>query len=132
MKNLILILLFMPFLAFARIKANSQIITACSMASNCNSTGVEISQIEDVSIQAVWTGTAENGTFKVQGSNDLVNNPSLVTHWTDQTGSSQAISADGDFMWNVSLAPFRFIRLVYTASSGSGTLNANLSGKGWN
>lgn len=115
--------------AFARVLSSAQIISACSMgAATCVSGAIDIKNIDDISIQAVWTGTAENGAFKLQASNDT---GATVTTWTDLTGSSAVIAADGDFVWNVSNAGYRYLRLVYTKASGTGTLNATFTGKGW-
>lgn len=73
-------------------------------------------------IQAVWTGSPV-GTLKLQISNDNVT-------YTDYTGSSTAVSGAGNFIWNLLDVGYRYIRVAYTAASGSGTLNANISIKG--
>jgi len=122
-----------PIAAFAVIKYNKiQIVTAGSMGASLNSTPVDITNYDNVNIQAVWTGitgSSGSGTFKLQASNDLAGCASVTT-WTDQSGTSQAISADGDFMWNLIGQGYRCIRLVYTRAAGTGTLNVVLSGKG--
>ncbi len=113
-----------------------QIITNGTMASaTVTSIGVDINQIYTFAIQAVYTGSPV-GTFKLQVSCDKVlpasgTDPAAnVLNWTDYTGSSQDISAAGDFAWLVNPAGYRWIRLVYTKASGSGVLNATLNGKG--
>lgn len=70
------------------------------------SNGIDMNQMFGGSIQAVFTG-APVGTLTLEISNDIVtqipgggaNLASGVTTWTTYTGSSQAISAAGDFTY---------------------------------
>lgn len=100
---------------------------AQNMASSWNSDPLYVGQAFGFSIQAVWTGVPV-GTFKLQISNDAGNNeqssnPSTanVTNWSDYTGSSQAISGAGNWAWDVTISAARWVRLVYTATSGTGS-----------
>ena len=93
------------------------------MASSLTSPAVGIQFLDNVGIMASWTGTP-TGTFAVQVSVDTVT-------WVPIT-LSPAITASGSadqayFELNQLSAPY--IRLVYTASSGSGTLNALVTAK---
>lgn len=115
----------------------TQIITSGDMSGSLTSIGIDINQMFGYTVQAVWTGSSPTGTFKLQISNDMVNdymgssNPAAnVTNWTDYSGSSQAITASGDFAWIVSDSNYKWVRLVYTRTSGTGTLNAILTAKG--
>lgn len=111
------------------------------MATSVNSIGIDINQQAAVSVQAVFTG-APVGSFELQASNDIVpqaassGNPvgpnpgANVTTWTTLTCSVTPIVAAGDYMWNIPTAGYRWIRLHYTAISGTGTLNATLDSKG--
>lgn len=107
-----------------------------------NSIGLDIGQVYVSAIQAVFTGSPV-GTLKLQVSCDnvapvqwssgsaIVSNPAAnVVNWTDYTGSSQTISAAGNFAWLINPVGFRWIRLVYTKTSGSGNLNVTFNGKG--
>ncbi len=113
-----------------------QMVSAESMGASINSKGVDLQGLDVYSIHAVYSGGTPVGTLKLQISNDIVgagtsSDPaSLVTNWTDYTGSSLSISAAGDYMWKVTSSGERWVRLVYTRSSGSGTLNVTFSGKG--
>lgn len=119
-----------------------RIATNVSMATSSNSIGIDCNQLALASIQASWTGTAEAGTFKLQISDDIVpvaassSNPvgsdpaANVVNWSDYTGSSTVVAGDGNFTWNMVYVGFRWVRLVYTAASGTGTYNATFSGKG--
>lgn len=130
MGKFILAFLLVPILAIAHVNGKQQILTAQSMGASFNSAGIDISNFDNVNIQAKWTGTAEAGTFKIQASSDSTLPCASATAWTDQSGTSQAIAADGDFMWNLASQGYRCVRLVYTRSAGTGTLNAWLNGKG--
>jgi len=119
-----------------------QIISNASMSSNVISIGIDCNQIALASIQAEWTGATATGTLKLQISNDLVavassnTNPAgpdpaaNVINWSDYTGSTTTVSGPGNFTWNMVYVGYRWLRLVYTAGSGTGTLNATFSGKG--
>lgn len=98
------------------------------------SIGMYVDQIKDWSIQAVWTGSAV-GVFKIQVSNDIVT-PGTgtdlsihVVNWSDYTGSTYSMSAAGDFGWLAQNSGYQWVRLFYTKTSGTGSLNATFSGK---
>jgi hypothetical protein len=110
--------------------------SATSMGSSFELRAVYLGHICNYSIQLVFTGTP-GGTFKLQCSNDPgLPNASFdedrgVTNWTDITGTAVVISAAGDLTWNVENAGYPWVRVVYTFSSGSGSLTsarANVKG----
>jgi hypothetical protein len=60
--------------------------------------------------------------------------PFTPTNWVDITNSPYAVSAAGNYMWNVFDTMYNWVRVVYTDSSG-GTSTAvitqcNFNGKG--
>lgn len=87
-------------------------------------------------IQAVWTGTP-NGTIKLQCSVDpkgITPGESFptLTNPEDIADSSYAITGSaGSFTWNVSEAYFPWIRVVYTNTSSTGTLDVRYNTKGF-
>lgn len=91
-----------------------------SMASSFESSILALDFVNFFSVQAVFTGSP-SGTFKIQVSNDVNSSPS---NWSDLGDSSQAISAAGDIMWDISSAGYKWAKVVYTRTSGSGTCNA--------
>jgi hypothetical protein len=119
-----------------------QIVTNQSMTTSFNSIGIDCNQHALASIQAEWTGATATGTLKLQISDDIVpvqpttgnpvgaNPAGEVVNWSDYTGSTTTVSGPGNFMWNMVYVGFRWVRLVYTSSSGTGTLNATFAGKG--
>lgn len=117
--------------------ANKALFTNTVMNTNLNSVAIPLPDIYGYSIQASYTGTP-TGTFKLQASSDAfkyVNDaqPQVPVHWTDIANSSIAISASGDYMWNVTGSFYNFVRLVYTDASGgtsTAVLNATINNKG--
>lgn len=112
--------------------------SATSMGASFNMSGVYIGHVVNCSIQLVFTGTPV-GEFKLQGSNDAGSpnasqQPHLydgVSNWSDITSSVQAVSAAGDVLYNLSNLGYNFIRVVYTRTSGTGSLTvARLNTKG--
>jgi len=111
------------------------------MASSFKSTGVDLNQTVLYSIEAVFSG-APVGSFNLEVSNDIVpvdpsnTNPvgpdpaGNVVNWVTYTGSSTAVSGSGNFLWNVLEAGYRWVRVSYTATSGSGSCTITFSGKG--
>lgn len=118
-----------------------QMATNQSMATSFKSTGIDLNQTVLYSIEAVWTG-APVGSFNLEVSNDIVavapsaTNPvgpdpaANVVNWVTYTGSATAVSGPGNFLWNVLEAGYRWVRVSYTAASGSGSCNIQYSGKG--
>lgn len=108
------------------------------MASNITSEPSWLGHISQYNIQLVFTGSP-NGNFKLQVSNDA-GRPSAandtdrdfqITNWTDMADSTQAITAAGNHCYEVADAGHRWVRLVWTATSGSGTItSAIINGKG--
>lgn len=90
---------------------------------------VYLGHIVNYALQLFFTGSPV-GTFKLQASNDpgrtylpgQLPQSDTVVNWTDIAGSSQAISAAGDIMWDVQNAGYTWVRIVYTKTSGSGSV----------
>lgn len=116
-----------------------------SMTTSSKSIGIDINQEFAWSIQAEWTG-APVGTLTIEVSNDIVpvapatpsngnpvgpNPAANVVNWSTYTGSAVVVSGtSGNWMYISQLGPYRWVRLSYTATSGTGTLNAVMFGKG--
>ncbi len=102
--------------------------TLTDMSVNIISVPIWLGHIVNYSIQLEFTGSPV-GTFKLQYSDDE-GNPSLppptqyegVSNFTDVAGSSQAITAAGNHMWDVANCGSCWVRFVYTKGSSTGTL----------
>lgn len=96
--------------------------TATSLGATFNSQAVTISDRLGFSIACLVTGTTPAGTFKLQWSNDGVN-------FDDITSQTRAITDVGYYVFNVSACYTKWVRLVYTRTSGTGAVTAVLSSK---
>lgn len=112
--------------------ANDELLTASvTLDDDYNSPAILLATAEMYAVQLVFTGTP-NGAFKLQASNDFGDpaNPvesaraSGVTNWTDLSGTSTNVSAAGSLMFTVDKAPYRWVRVVFTHSSSTGSLTS--------
>lgn len=138
MRHLILLFtLLFATAAFAENRyVNNKIASAISMGGTFNSSIVDIKNLNNVSVEAVWyQGSTPIGALNLQGSNQVVNSTTSVASWTDLSTSvyngSVAVSGNtGSYLYNVTNVGFRWLRAVYTRTSGSGTIDLNFTGKG--
>lgn len=101
-------------------------LTSVDMGSNFTLAPVWLGHIDNYAVQLVFTGSP-NGSFKLQASNDngnTENDKNLVTNWTDILNSNQLITAAGNHMYSVRNAGYQWYRVVWTFTSGSGTLTS--------
>ena len=107
----------------------SQILTDGSMAADVASTPVIIvnypkaTAMINYSIQAVWSaGATPVGSLKLQATND-------GTNWVDIACSSTEVTGNtGSVMYAIAAHSYDQVRLYYTWTSGSATLNAYFKG----
>jgi hypothetical protein len=114
-------------------KINSKVIVDGDMSSDLISTVVDVSTSDTASIQLVWTGVP-TGAFFVQGSLDYRGpdtsgtriNPPVSGTWTSLTldPAPVAIGAAGDWLIDLQSLSFPAIRVIYTFTGGTGTLQA--------
>jgi hypothetical protein len=103
------------------------------MTANINSQPILLANYQGASLQAVWTGTP-TGTLKLQCCNDIpavtdTTDPS-TWNWTDVANSSQSLTGSaGNFVWNVFDVYYRWLRVAYVFSSGTGTLQVAVCAK---
>lgn len=116
---------------------SSPLLTNVTMGANITSLGINLISIYAYSIQVVWSeGSAPIGTFKLQGSNDAGDNGSgqgvsQPTNWTNITSSPQDVSGtSGSLLYDVTECSYRWVRLVYTRTSGTATASATINTKG--
>jgi hypothetical protein len=111
---------------------------AVSMGASFELRPVYLGHIAQYAIQLVFTGTP-TGTLSLQCSNDpghpnaqsITEQSTDVVNWTDISGSSQVITAAGNHTWNAENIGYRWVRVVYTRVSSTGSLTsavANLKG----
>lgn len=95
------------------------------LSGNIESAATNVSQIDDLSIVIAWNGSGLTGTFSVEarnGENDSFRELDF--------GDTIDIDADtGDHRVVFTEVPFTEVKLKYTASAGTGTVNAYLTMK---
>lgn len=109
-----------------RIQNEELVLDSTDMASGIESDPIWLAHIEHYSIQVVFTGSP-NGSFSVQASNDKGSSTNKtefaeITNWTEV--SSENVTTAGSRMLNLENVGYRWARLVWTPSSGSGTVTS--------
>lgn len=105
-----------------------KILDAQSMGASFVSAQFSVLQFKHYSIQFKHTGSPA-GSVKVQISNDEMGISAEDTIWDDYTDSVTAIAAAGSIYLNFRQVAHGKIRVVYTYSSGSGSMTVKLIGK---
>jgi len=101
---------------------NIPIAVNLSMSASVNSDATDLSKADGYSITAVWTGSPV-GLIQLEVSSDDVNffvDPDSITE----------VNGVGQAFWEIDTARYDKVRLSYVRTSGSGTLNASIYGKG--
>lgn len=112
-----------------------KIITSGNMAGNLTSLIVETKLQDNIGIQLDWTGTP-TGIFDVQVSvdhtQDAYGNVTNAGHWVSLSLSTtiKATGSADDAYIDLNQLAAPYVKVVYTATSGTGTLNAYVTGKG--
>lgn len=98
-----------------------KIIDASSMGSSIDGEAIDVGTLKNWSCHFIWTGTP-TGSVSVQSSPN-------GTNWVTISGSQQTTQGNsGSHLINFSGNGYRYIRPVYTYSSGSGSLTAYITG----
>lgn len=128
-----------PALA-ARIVGQSALATTAAMSVSVTSSTADIQRFEQASMSFIWYGGGSPvGSIKLQGSNQpVVAGSTGPASWTDLMSSTASIAAasvavsgnSGSYVYSLSGLGFRWLRGVYTATSGNGSLDINFMGKG--
>ena len=103
---------------------NNSVIIDASMGASVNSNVQEISECNCIAVQVIWSaGSNPIGSVKLQASLDNIT-------FTDISGTSLSVSGNsGSHFYNFDRPGFPYLRVVYTRTAGSGTLNAKICGK---
>ncbi len=128
-----------------RVLRPSQTITNGDMSqASLTSLVTEIQYIDDIGVQLDWTGSPV-GNFQVQvssnykrydPSNKTTNSgtwvPLVLSYWNGSifvTGTDIPTSLGSPIYLDLALLSAPFARIVYTKTSGTGTLQCNITGK---
>lgn len=116
--------------------SNELLLDSGDASGDLTSTQGLVAHVFGYSIQMVITGNIE-GTVKLQGSSDPVPDANFkvatfpVANWTDIDCSSKLITGAGTLVYDVADVFYNWVRVVYTATSGTGTLTIRLNTKGF-
>lgn len=83
-------------------------------------------QIKNVSFQIVFGDATAAGTFKIQASNDICNDSYqaqnfTATNWSDVPNATASITSGASAIISLQNCAFRWLRAVYTRTSGGST-----------
>jgi hypothetical protein len=101
---------------------NSGISGTMTGTSVITSAVIDAKNMDNVCIEAAWTGTPVGG-FSIQGSVTKLNWKDLGLSITGPAGAA------GNILLDLNQLSFPFVRLVYTNSSSTGALKAYAGGK---
>lgn len=106
------------------------------MSSSLQSESTNVTHLDVATIRLNWTSTDAVGIVKVQAKQaNKPNQPETGSDWFDIEGLSSisidmtAPSPDSSHQIIFTQLPFTDIRLVYTPTSGTGTMNVKITAK---
>lgn len=111
-----------------------KVIDAVSMAASITSEVTIIQKLSMISYDIAWTGTSPVGSITVEVSNSYVKDASGVVsvagNWTTLPVSAMSVSGNsGNGFLDIDAISAYAIRLVYTRTSGTGSLTVIINGK---
>jgi hypothetical protein len=119
-----------------------QVVVNGDMSANITSTPTIISNLSRLSYGISWSGTSPVGTLSVQASNDYALNPDGRTAANAGTWNTLTFMSGGSAVQSIAVSGNTgngfidigpcgayALRLVYTKTSGTGTLQATVVGK---
>lgn len=118
-----------------------QVITSGAMTANITSAVTILGSLSRFSYEISWAGTSPVGTVAVQVSNSysvlptgVVNNAGTWTTVAVPSGTSTALTIavtgnSGNLIIDPVVSAAYAVRLLYTFTSGTGTLNAYINAK---
>jgi hypothetical protein len=110
--------------------ANGALVSG-SMAADITGPATDVQYLDNIGIQIKWTSSDAIGSIEIQGSNNY--NPRLLTGDFEALTFSpvldQPASNNGGYLVDLNQFPFKYIRVFYDRTSGTGTLEAWLTAK---
>lgn len=108
------------------------VVSGMSAGTDIYSKYVNVEGLERGSFQYQWTSSNAVGTFTVEVSNnyDKARDTGDWDPWTPATTITNPSSNNGDKVIDLGFICFRWVRMKYVRTSGTGTLNAWFNGRG--
>lgn len=111
---------------------NNVIFNALDASVSQTSPASSVKEVMGWAAQFSFTGTPV-GTMKVQVSCDPGSKSpfdgQFSANWTDMAGSTQNVTGAGTVLYNVNWAYYSWVRYIYTAASGTGTISGRVNVK---
>ena len=107
--------------------------TAHDMGASFNSNAQILDYSLGYSIHGIIAG-APVGSISLEGSNDPVPGDlsgASVVNWLTIADSTQLVTGAGEVFWNYNGCFYKWVRVAYVRTSGTGTITLNLMGKGF-
>lgn len=102
-------------------------LTAADMSTDIEADWIDMSNLTKCSFSFVWSGSSPSGTLYVQASNDPDHSDAINVNLSNVLTVS---GNSGTHLADITEWSSRYIRLFYSASSGTGTAEAWVIGKG--
>jgi len=94
-----------------------ELISAADAGSDVTSIGLNVGDLTHASIQISFSSGTLNGTLTLEASNDN-------TTYATISGSSQAVTSGAQHLYNITDAGFKYVRVFWDRTSGTGTITA--------
>ena len=102
---------------------------AVDISTNQTSESTNVLNLDKASIQVNWSGTSPVGVLEIEATNQDPENSSSVWRSLDLGAVVNISGNTGEHDIILNEIPFWAIRLKYTSTSGTGSLNATLTMK---
>ena len=103
----------------------SKVLPSTNMNATITGNAINVESMVNVGLILVYAGAAPTGTFSVQYSNAVVPNAAAIpsTSWVTDASLDKAITASGSHITKIVDCGFKWMRLIYTFTSGTGTIS---------
>lgn len=98
---------------------SATLISAADATSSLNGGIFDLGDLDGYSMDIDFSGANLAGTLTFEVGNSTTNLVSVPT-------SSQAVTSAASHLWNVTGAQYRYVRPVWTFSSGTGTITSTI------
>jgi len=92
-----------------------ELVSAANAAANITSVQLDLGDLETYSMHADFSSATLGGTVALEASNDNADYVGIV-------GASQVIASGASHLFNVVNAAYRYVRLTWVQTGGTGTL----------
>lgn len=103
----------------------TNLLKTVSATTDVRSAAYQLYDVQVFSVVVDFTGSDVVGTLTLEASNDETGSTGFVT----VASSSTSVTASGDVMYNVSNAGYRWIRVYWDYTSGTGNITINITTK---